>query len=170
VLAIGAGADQMWPSFIGAERIRERLIEHGRPQAAEVHVYPGAGHMITRVGYGGRCRHSCFIRWPRTFEATGGLPNANCEGSYDAWDHVLGFLSRINVDVTDGGKPRELNRETRNPLAMDKSASNRQIRVYDPCCNAVAAGADRHEQGCFSGEGRNAVFNLFRFSGTIPAR
>jgi hypothetical protein len=41
----------------------------------------------------------------KDFEATGGLPNANCEGSYDAWDHVLRFLSRINVDVTDGGKP-----------------------------------------------------------------
>jgi len=44
-----------------------------------------------------------------------------------------------------GANPRELNRETRNPLAMDKSASNRQIRTCDPCCNAVAAGADRHE-------------------------
>jgi pimeloyl-ACP methyl ester carboxylesterase len=95
VLAIGAGADQMWPSFIGAERIRERLVAHGRPELAEVHVYPGAGHMITRVGYGGPLSSFVFHPVAKDFEATGGLPNANCEGSYDAWDHVLRFLSRI---------------------------------------------------------------------------
>ena|SRR5437667_5405151 len=33
-------------------------------------------------------------------------PNAASNSSRsDAWDHVLRFLSRINVDVTDGGKP-----------------------------------------------------------------
>ena len=95
VLAIGAGADQMWPSFIGAERIRERLVAHGRPESAEVHVYAGAGHMITRVGYGGPLSSFVFHPVAKDFEATGGLPNANCEGSYDAWDHVLEFLSRI---------------------------------------------------------------------------
>jgi pimeloyl-ACP methyl ester carboxylesterase len=95
VLAIGAGADQMWPSFIGAERIRERLVAHGRPELAEVYVYPGAGHMITRVGYGGLLSSFVFHPVAKDFEATGGLPNANCEGSYDAWDHVLRFLSRI---------------------------------------------------------------------------
>jgi hypothetical protein len=34
---------RMWPSFIGAERIRERLVAHGRAELAEVRVYPGAG-------------------------------------------------------------------------------------------------------------------------------
>jgi hypothetical protein len=95
VLAIGAGADQMWPSFIGAERIRQRLITHGKAESAEVHVYPGAGHMIARVGYGGPLSSFVFHPVAKDFEATGGLPNANCEGSYDAWDHVIEFLSRI---------------------------------------------------------------------------
>jgi dienelactone hydrolase len=95
VLAIGAGADEMWPSFIGAERIRERLRAHGKADAAEVHVYPGAGHMITRVGYGGALSSFVFHPVAKDFEATGGLPNANCEGSYDAWEHVISFLSRI---------------------------------------------------------------------------
>ena len=95
LLAIGAGADQMWPSFIGAERIRERLTAHGKAQSAEVHVYPGAGHMITRVGYGGPLSSFVFHPVAKDFEATGGLPNANCEGSYDAWEHVLSFLSRV---------------------------------------------------------------------------
>jgi hypothetical protein len=96
VLAIGAGADEMWPSFIGAEQIRRRLIAHGRPELAEVHVYPGAGHMITRVGSGGPLSSFVFHPVAKDFEATGGLPNANCEDSYDAWHKVLDFLARVN--------------------------------------------------------------------------
>lgn len=95
VLAIGAGADEMWPSFIGAERIRERLSAHGKAQLAEVHVYPGAGHMVARVGTGGPLSSFVFHPVAKDFEATGGLPNANCEGSYDAWDHVIAFLARV---------------------------------------------------------------------------
>ena len=51
--------------------------------------------MITRVGYGGPLSSFVFHPVAKDFEATGGLPNANCEGSYDAWGHVLEFLSRI---------------------------------------------------------------------------
>jgi hypothetical protein len=94
VLALGAGADQMWPSFIGAAQIGRRLAAHGAAERAEVHIYPGAGHVVSRVGSGGP--FSSFVYHPvaRDFEATGGLPNANCEGSYDAWDKVLQFLAR----------------------------------------------------------------------------
>lgn len=97
VLAIGAGADAMWPSFIGAEQIGRRLAAHGRAKLAEVHVYPGAGHMITRVGSGGPLSSFVFHPVAKDFEATGGLPNANCEDSYDAWDKVLNFLARVAV-------------------------------------------------------------------------
>ena len=97
VLAIGAGADEMWPSFIGAEQIGRRLIAHGRPELAEVHVYPGAGHMITRVGSGGAMSSFVFHPVAKDFESTGGLPNANCEGSYDAWDKVLKFLAKVEA-------------------------------------------------------------------------
>ncbi|MBV8342839.1 MAG: acyl-CoA thioesterase/BAAT N-terminal domain-containing protein [Gammaproteobacteria bacterium] len=95
VLAIGAGADAMWPSFIGAEQIRRRLSAHGRSDGVEVHIYPGAGHLISRVGSGGPLSGFVFHPVARDFEATGGLPNANCEASYDAWDKVLGFLSKV---------------------------------------------------------------------------
>ncbi|MGC1521170.1 MAG: acyl-CoA thioesterase/bile acid-CoA:amino acid N-acyltransferase family protein, partial [Steroidobacteraceae bacterium] len=37
VLAIGAGADEMWPSFIGAEQIRRRLAAHGKSDRVELH-------------------------------------------------------------------------------------------------------------------------------------
>jgi pimeloyl-ACP methyl ester carboxylesterase len=94
VLALGAGADQMWPSFIGAAQIGRRLAAHGAVDRAEVHIYPGAGHMVARVGSGGPLSSFVFHPVAKDFEATGGLPNANCEGSYDAWDKVLQFLAR----------------------------------------------------------------------------
>jgi dienelactone hydrolase len=95
LIAIGAGADQMWPSFIGAEQIRRRLVAHGKGRQAEVYVYPGAGHMITRVGNGGPFSSFIFHPVAKDFEATGGLPNANCEDSYDAWSKVLRFLANL---------------------------------------------------------------------------
>lgn len=96
LIAIGAGADQMWPSFIGAEQIGKRLAAHGKAKLAEIHVYPGAGHMIARVGTGGPLSSFVFHPVAKDFEATGGLPNENCEGSYDAWDKVIRFLSTVN--------------------------------------------------------------------------
>jgi hypothetical protein len=98
VLAIGAGADQMWPSFIGAAQIGKRLAAHGKASLAEVRIYAGAGHMVSRLGSGGPL--SSFIYHPvaKDFEATGGLPNANCEGSFDAWHTVLEFLDRVPRD------------------------------------------------------------------------
>ena len=95
VLAIAGGADEMWPSFIGAEQIRRRLIEHGKADQVEVHVYPGAGHMVSRVGTGGPLSSFVFHPVARDFEATGGLPNANCEGSFDGWEKVLAFLAKV---------------------------------------------------------------------------
>ena len=95
VLAIGGGADEMWPSFIGAEQIRRRLAEHGRSDQVEMHIYPGAGHMVSRVGSGGPLSSFIFHPVAKDFEATGGLPNANCEGSYDAWHNVVQFLAKV---------------------------------------------------------------------------
>ena len=95
VLAIGGGADQMWPSFIGAEQIQRRLAAHGEADRAEIHIYPGAGHLVSRVGSGGPFSSFVFHPVAKDFEATGGLPNANCEGSYDAWQKVLQFLAKV---------------------------------------------------------------------------
>jgi acetyl esterase/lipase len=95
VLAIGGGADEMWPSFIGAEQIRRRLAEHGKADMVEMHIYPGAGHFVSRVGSGGPLSSFVFHPVAKDFEATGGLPNANCEGSYDAWQNVVQFLAKV---------------------------------------------------------------------------
>jgi BAAT / Acyl-CoA thioester hydrolase C terminal/Acyl-CoA thioester hydrolase/BAAT N-terminal region len=95
VLAIGGGADEMWPSFIGAEQIRRRLAGHGKADMVEMRIYLGAGHMVSRVGSGGPLSSFVFHPVAKDFESTGGLPNANCEGSYDAWQEVLLFLAKI---------------------------------------------------------------------------
>ena len=97
VLAIAGGADEMWPSFIGAEQIRRRLAEHGKADQVEIHIYPGAGHMVSRVGTGGPMSSFVFHPVAKDFEATGGLPNANCEGSFDAWEKVLAFLAKAST-------------------------------------------------------------------------
>jgi hypothetical protein len=97
VLAIAGGADEMWPSFIGAEQIRRRLAEHGKADQVETHTYPGAGHMVSRVGTGGPLSSFVFHPVAKDFEATGGLPNANCEGSFDAWEKVLAFLAKAST-------------------------------------------------------------------------
>ncbi len=96
VLAIGGGADEMWPSFIGAEQIRRRLVDHGKPDRVEMHIYPGAGHFVSRIGSGGPLSSFVFHPVAKDFEATGGLPNANCEGSFDAWHNVFEFLAKVS--------------------------------------------------------------------------
>jgi len=95
VLAIGGGADEMWPSFIGAEQIRRRLAKHGMSDRVETHIYPGAGHFVSRLGSGGPLSSFMFHPVAKDFEATGGLPNANCEGSFDAWRNVFQFLAKV---------------------------------------------------------------------------
>jgi pimeloyl-ACP methyl ester carboxylesterase len=97
VLAIGAGADEMWPSFIGAEQIRQRLASRGKSDFVEVQIYPGAGHLISRLGSGGPLSSFVFHPVAKEFAVTGGLPNANCEGSFDAWAKVVHFLDRIKA-------------------------------------------------------------------------
>jgi hypothetical protein len=51
--------------------------------------------MVSRVGSGGPL--SSFVYHPvaKDFEATGGLPVANCEGSYDSWRTVIEFLAKV---------------------------------------------------------------------------
>jgi len=102
VLVIGAGADQMWPSFIGAEQIRRRLAAHGKSDMVEMHIYAGAGHMVSRIGTGGPLSSFIFHPVAKDFEATGGLPNANCEGSYDAWQRVVQFLDKQTGTAAGG--------------------------------------------------------------------
>jgi pimeloyl-ACP methyl ester carboxylesterase len=95
LLAIAGGADEMWPSFIGAEQIRRRLAIHGRAHLVDVAIYPGVGHSLSWVGTGGALSTFVFHPVAKGFYAMGGLPNANCEAPYDAWEKALLFLDRV---------------------------------------------------------------------------
>ncbi len=53
--------------------------------------------LVSRVGSGGPLSSFVFHPVVKDFEATGGLPNANCEGSYDAWHDVLRFLAKVKA-------------------------------------------------------------------------
>ena len=97
--------DRCWPSAPAPMRCGPRSSArsryaagsplHGKSDLVEMHIYPGAGHMVSRVGSGGPLSSFIFHPVAKDFEATGGLPNANCEGSYDAWQNVLQFLAKV---------------------------------------------------------------------------
>lgn len=74
---------------------RQAACPHGKANQAEVHIYPGAGHRVSRLGSGGPLSPFVYHPVAKDFEATGGLPVANCEGSYDAWRAVIEFLAKV---------------------------------------------------------------------------
>jgi acetyl esterase/lipase len=93
LLVLAAGADDLWPSWLSAERIRQRFDAHGKSDRVEVHVYPGAGHPIFRLGRGGPAA-SFYFQPGFGFIAFGGLPNETCEASFDSFYRILDFLHR----------------------------------------------------------------------------
>ena len=94
VLVLGAGEDATWPSGISAERIKRRLVRHGKGKLADVRVYPGAGHSMVTVG-SGALSTSGYNAQLKGFVAFGGTPNGTCEASFDSVRDTLAFLNRL---------------------------------------------------------------------------
>lgn len=93
ILLLAGASDTMWPSWLGAYRIRNRMVSHGLGALVEVRTYPGAGHLISRVGAGNAISSFGFHRVAKEFVSYGGLAVSNCEASFDAWQQQLRFLS-----------------------------------------------------------------------------
>ena len=94
LIVIGGEADAIWPSAVGATRIRDRLAAHGKAGLVELHNYPDAGHAIARPGLGSRLSGSAYHPVARIWIALGGTPAGNCAASVDAWGHVMRFLTQ----------------------------------------------------------------------------
>jgi pimeloyl-ACP methyl ester carboxylesterase len=92
ILAFAGAADAMWPSWIGAERLKERLAAHGRAGQIETVAYAGAGHSIGYPPFANAL--SSFIVHPvtRRFMSVGGLPASNCSAKFALWERLVGFL------------------------------------------------------------------------------
>ncbi len=95
VLLLAGASDTMWPSWLGAQLIRDRMALHGIGASVEVHTYPGAGHSISRLGVGNEISSFGFHRVAKEFVSFGGLGVSNCEASFDAWHQQLRFLSNL---------------------------------------------------------------------------
>lgn len=98
ILVLGAEDDSLWPSGISAERIKRRLVGHGKASLAEVRIYPAAGHSMVTVGSGALSTFG-YNAQLKGFVAFGGTPNGTCEASFDSVRDTLDFLSRIRPEA-----------------------------------------------------------------------
>jgi pimeloyl-ACP methyl ester carboxylesterase len=95
LLVLAAGSDGMWPSNVSAERIRRRMAALGRSSQADIHVYPGAGHGLVFIGRGNAMSNFGYSSGLKGYISTGGTPQGDCEGSFQAFDQTLVFLKRL---------------------------------------------------------------------------
>jgi pimeloyl-ACP methyl ester carboxylesterase len=95
LLILAAGSDGIWPSYISAERIRNRMSALGKADQVEIHVYPNAGHGMVIVGRGNPLSNVTYNTALKGYMTTGGMPNGDCEASFQAVDEVLRFLRRV---------------------------------------------------------------------------
>ena len=103
LLAIGGGADTLWPSGLFVKLVGERLQQKGSHIAYHPFVYEEAGHRIAGsyrpLGMGGVIYH----RENERFMNLGGSPGADAEAGADSWAEALRFLA----DVDWFADPRE---------------------------------------------------------------
>ena len=105
ILLIAGASDTMWPSWVGAKQIRDRMAAHGRGGLVEVHTYPGAGHTVSLVGTGNAMSSFKLHPITKSFVSLGGLPVENCEASFDAWRQELRFLrTKVKLGPAAGAR------------------------------------------------------------------
>ena len=98
ILALGGGRDAQWPSGYGVEMIQERMAALGKAELVEAHVYPDAGHGISRPGIASPLSLYAIHRVSRLWSTNGGVPEANCAAGYDAWTRTLRFLRTLVIE------------------------------------------------------------------------
>ena len=97
-LVLAAAEDAIWPSWVSAERIRQRFTRAGKADQVEVHVYPGAGHSMVQIAFGGPLSTFTYNPYLKGFMAFGGTPNGNCEAAFNSSADMLAFLERITLE------------------------------------------------------------------------
>jgi dienelactone hydrolase len=96
VLVVAAAEDHIWPSWVSAERIRQRFERAGKGDQVEVRVYPGTGHTIVAPGFGGPLSMFAYNPGIPGFIDFGGTPNGNCNAAFDSSRAILAFLGRVD--------------------------------------------------------------------------
>ena len=97
VLVLAADEDSIWPSWISAERIRQRMAAAGKSELVEVRSYPGAGHTMVAVGNGGPLSTFAYNPFLEGYMDFGGTPNGNCEAGFLASRAIVEFLAKLDA-------------------------------------------------------------------------
>ncbi|MBL8924537.1 MAG: acyl-CoA thioesterase/BAAT N-terminal domain-containing protein [Myxococcaceae bacterium] len=97
VLLLSAGDDQVWPSCSLSDVAWARLVDAGHVGRFSLdgrECYPGAGHALNPGFVGLPMGSTLFVERPDggVFDALGGSPQANGEGSRAAWRRASAFL------------------------------------------------------------------------------
>ena len=96
VLVLAGAEDGIWPSWISAERIRQRLAGAGKGDLVDVRVYQGAGHSLVSVGFGGPSSVFAYNPALQGYMDFGGTPNGNCEAGFQSSRAIVEFLDAID--------------------------------------------------------------------------
>jgi pimeloyl-ACP methyl ester carboxylesterase len=86
VLLLAGKDDQVWPSFLMAERVMARLHRNHHPYSDQLLAYDEVGHSIpcTYVPIAGNRQRARY--------AVGGTPDGTSIAQADAWPRILKFL------------------------------------------------------------------------------
>jgi pimeloyl-ACP methyl ester carboxylesterase len=95
MLVLAAGSDDVWPSYISADRIRTRFSDLGKAQQVRILTYADAGHGMVYVGRGNLLSHFGYNAALNGYMSSGGTAIGNCEASFDAFAQVLDFLRNL---------------------------------------------------------------------------
>ena len=105
LLVLAGEEDAIWPSWISAERIRQRMERAGKADLLQVKAYPGAGHSMVSVGFGGPYSTFAYNPFLGGFLNFGGTPNGNCEAGFESSTATRTFLAGISgVDTSAAAK------------------------------------------------------------------
>ena len=95
-LVLAGEEDAIWPSWISAERIKQRMERAGKADLVQVRAYPGAGHSMVSVGFGGPYSTFAYNPFLGGFLNFGGTPNGNCEAGFESSTATRAFLAGIS--------------------------------------------------------------------------
>ena len=101
VLVLAGAEDGIWPSWVSAERIRQRMAAAGKADLVDVRTYPGAGHSLVSVGFGGPSSVFAYNPGLQGYMDFGGTPNGNCDAGFESSRAVVEFLG-ANTGRTTG--------------------------------------------------------------------
>jgi len=93
LMLIAAGDDQMWPSELFCQLIKDRLKKYNSKIDCEHLSYPNAGHIITYPNIP-EPDPVFYIPFYKMWFSTGGTKSANWHACQDSWQKLIAFFKK----------------------------------------------------------------------------